>query len=88
MAELHVLEEVQSLCHGDVAVCLEQHHRDGLSRQHIANHELCQDVESKLRIGDTLDHADGNQEDDGEQHSDDHRPPRQMRVPDEDGDER
>lgn len=88
MTELHVLQEVQGLRHGDIAVCLEQHHGNRLSGKHVTNHKLSQDVEAKLGIGDTLDHSDGDKEDEGQKHGDDHCPPGEVGIPDEDGDQR
>lgn len=87
VTELHILDKVQSLSHGDVAEGLEEHHGDWSSRKHVTNHKLGEHVEPKLRVGGALDHADGDEEDNGEQERDDERPPRQMRVPDQDRNE-
>lgn len=88
MPELHVLEEIQGLRHRDVAVRLEQHHGNRLSGKHVTDHELGQHVESELSVGDALYHADGHQENNRNQHGDDHCPPGQVGIPDEDRNER
>lgn len=88
MTEFHVLDKVQSLSHCDVAKCLEEHHGYRPSRKHVTNHELGQHVESELRVGGTLNHADWDEEDNGEQERNDQRPPSQMSVPDQDRDHR
>lgn len=85
--ELHILNEVQSLSHRDIAEGLEEHHGNWPPRKHITNNELGQHVETKLRVGDALDHADRDEEDNGEQERNDQRPPRQMGIPDQDGNE-
>lgn len=82
MAKFHVLDEVESLSHCNVSEGLEEHHGYWSSRKHVTNYELGQHVESELRVGDTLNHADGNEEDDREQERNNQRPPRQMSVPD------
>lgn len=88
MPELHVLQEVQRLSHGDIPVRLEEHHGNGTPRKHVSNNKLGQHVETKLGVGDTLHHANGDQEDNRQKHGDDHRPPGQVSVPDQDGDQR
>lgn len=88
VTEFHVLNKVQRLGHCDVAEGLEQHHGHRSSRKHVPNHELGQHVESKLRVGDALDHANGDEEDNGEQERNDQRPPGQVGVPDQDRNER
>lgn len=87
MAEFHVLNKVQSLSHCDVAEGLEEHHGYWSSRKHVTNHEFGQHVEPELRVSDALDHADGDEEDNGEQERNDQRPPCQMGVPDQDSNE-
>lgn len=81
MPELHILQKVQCLSHGNVAISLEQHHGNRPSREHIPDHELSQDIETYLRVGDPLNHTDRDQEDDGQKHCDNHCPPGEMRIP-------
>lgn len=88
VTKFHILNKVQSLSHCDVAEGLEEHHGYWSSRKHVTNHELGQHVEPKLRVGDALDHADGDEEDNGEQKRYDQRPPSEMGVPDQDSNER
>ena len=87
VTEFHILNKVQSLGHCDVSEGLEEHHGYRSPRKHVTDHELGQHVESKLSVGDSLDHADGDEEDNGEQERNDKRPPCQMSVPDQDRDE-
>lgn len=66
MAQLEILEKIQCLRHGDVAVALEHHGGERQTRLHITEGEFSDDVCANLQIGNRLDHADGNQEDNGE----------------------
>ena len=87
MAHLEILEKVQSLGHGNVAVALEHHSGERAAGLHVAEDEFSDDVGADLPIGDGLDHANGDQEDDREEHGDDECPPCHMSVPGKAGNE-
>jgi hypothetical protein len=65
VTELHVTRESERLSHGDVTPSLEQHHGDGLAGKHEADDELGDDVEADLLVGNSLDHSDGNDVEEG-----------------------
>lgn len=88
VTEFHVLEEIERLSHGDVSVGLEEHHGNGSSGQHVSHNELGQHIKTKLGVGNALYHANGDEEDNRDEHGDDECPPGQVGVPDEDGDQR
>lgn len=87
-AEFHVFCIIQCLCHGDISVGLEQHHRVGPSWLHVSNNEFGENIETKLDISDCLDHADWNRPGGCNEKSNDESPPRQMSFPYIDGNER
>ena len=66
MAELKVIRELQRLSHCDVTPGLEHHHRDGLAGQGVADDKLRDDIETDLLVSDGLDHADGDDVDEGD----------------------
>lgn len=55
MSKFEVTHKAEGLAHGDVAECLEDHESKGTSGLDIAKHELGQDVETDLVVGDGLD---------------------------------
>lgn len=74
VTELEVGCELQSLGHGDVAPGLEHHHGDGLAGEGVADDELCDDVEADLLVRDGLDHADGDDVEEGDDEGEDEGP--------------
>lgn len=88
VTHLQVGGEGERLRHGDVAVRLEHHHREGPPGLHVPDDELGDDVEAQLDVGDGLDHADGDAEDAGDDQGDDERPPGEVGVPRKGGGER
>ena len=60
MAEFEVASKLKRLCHGDIAPCLEQHHRNRAAREGVSNNQLCDDVQPNLLVRYGLDHANGN----------------------------
>jgi len=71
MPHLEILQEVKRLGHADVAVALEDHHGDWAAGKHVTDDELGDDIQTDLPVGNGLDHADGNEEDDWDDHTDD-----------------
>ena len=87
VAELEVGGEGEGLRHGDVAVRLEEHHGDGAAGLHVADDEFGDDVEAELDVGNGLDHANGDHEDEGDEEGDEEGPPGEVGVVGEDGGE-
>ena len=85
VAELHVGSEGQSLRHGDVAVGLEQHHGQWATGQPVTDDQLSDDVETDLLVGDSLNHADRDSVDEGDEEGDDEGIYRELGLPNQDG---
>ena len=56
---------MKGLGHGNVSPCLKHHHCNGLSGEHVTDDELSDNVETDLLIGDSLDHTDGDDIEEG-----------------------
>lgn len=85
VAKLEVGRELESLEHRDVAPGLEHHHCNRTSRERVADDELSDDIETDLLVGDSLDHTDGDNENEGDYKRQDERPDRELCRPDFDG---
>lgn len=83
VADLHVGHVGEAVVGHHVAPGLEEHHGDGAAGQHVAEDHLGDDVETGLLVGDGLDHADGDEEEEADEDTDDESPPGEMRWPDE-----
>lgn len=59
VTELHVLSKGKTLCHGDVAISLEQHHGIRLAGLHVSDQKLGENIETKLYIGNCLNKPNG-----------------------------
>ena len=57
MAELKVARKLKRLHHGNIAPCLEQHHRNRAAGKGVADDQLRDDVESDLLVRNGLDHT-------------------------------
>lgn len=57
------------------------HHGDGLSRKHVTNDHLGDDVQTSLLIGNGLDNANWQDEEGTDTNADDVRPPREVGRP-------
>lgn len=78
VTKLHVLQEEQSLVHGNVTVCLEQHHGHGASRLHVTDDEFGDDVETDLDVGCGLHNTARNKPETADDQRDKESPPREM----------
>lgn len=74
VTKLEVRSEGKTLSHGDISPSLEHHHGDGATGKGVTNDELSNDVKTDLLIGDGLDHADGDDVDEGDQERNDEGP--------------
>lgn len=88
VTKLHVLQKEQSLQHGNVTVCLEQHHGHGASRLHVTDDELGNDVKTDLDVGRGLHNTARNEPDTADDQRHEESPPRQMSGVAEDNTER
>ncbi len=71
VAELEIGGEGERLRHGDVTPGLEQHHGDGASGEAVTDDQLGDDVQANLLIRDSLDHADGDDVEEGDDERED-----------------
>lgn len=62
MTELQIRDKAESLRHGNVAVCLENHEGQGTSRLNVSEDEFCEYVETNLGVSNGLDDTDGKRE--------------------------
>lgn len=85
VAKLEVRRELESLEHRNVAPGLKHHHCNRTSRERVADDELSDDIETDLLVGDSLDHADRDNENEGDYERQDECPDRELRRPDFDG---
>lgn len=81
MGQFQVLHKGEPLCHGDVAVCLEQHHRQRLSWNGVTDDEFGENIEAQLNVGECLDHANGDDPDSRDGKCEDQSPPWEMSWP-------
>ena len=81
MSKLEIARELQRLGHCDITPRLEHHHGNRLSGERVTNDKFRNDVETDLLIGDGLDHADGNNVEEGDDESEDERPYWHVRGP-------
>ena len=81
MTELQVAEEGMGLIHGDVTICLEEHHRDWPSRLHVSDDVFSEDVQAEVNIGCCVNDTNGYRPDNRDQETYDKRPPRQVGGP-------
>ncbi len=80
MAQLEVSEERETLRHADVGEGLEDHHRDGVAGQDVADDELRENLKGDRLVRDGANHADGDEEREGDDEREDERPDRHLRV--------
>jgi hypothetical protein len=59
VTKLEVRSERKCLRHRDITPSLEHHHSDRPARKSVADHELGNDVQTDLIVGDSLYHTDG-----------------------------
>lgn len=78
VTQLHVLQEEQSLVHGNVTICLEQHHGHRASRLHVTNDELGNDVKTDLDVGCGLHNTARDEPKATNDQRDEESPPREM----------
>lgn len=78
VAKLHVLQEEQSLVHGNVTICLEQHHGHGAARLHVSDDELGDDVKSDLNVGRGLHNTTRDEPETADDQGHEESPPREM----------
>ena len=60
-----------TLSHGNVTPGLEHHHSDGTARESITDDEFGDDVQADLLIGDSLDHSNRNNVEEGNDEGED-----------------
>jgi hypothetical protein len=64
VAQLLILDEIDSLKIGVKTESLDHHEGDSLTRQSITSHQFSQHIQSEERVGSRIQQTDGNQEDD------------------------
>lgn len=57
VAQLEIAREIQRLRHGNIAPCLEQHHRNRAARKGVSDDQFRDDVEPNLLVCNGLDHT-------------------------------
>lgn len=81
MSELQILDVRQTLIHGNVAIRFEGHHSQWTTWKHVADDKFGKHVKTNLNVCNSLHHSQWNNPDEGNDESDDERPPCQMRWP-------
>ena len=81
VTELEIRREGEGLSHSDVTPRLEHHHGDRAAGEAITNDELGDNVQTNLLVGDGLDHADGNDIEEGDDESEDEPLDRELSLP-------
>lgn len=65
VAQLEVRGELERLRHSDVPPSLEEHHGNWTARKRVPDNKFRDDVQPDLLVGDSLDHANWNEVDEG-----------------------
>lgn len=87
MSKFEVAHEAESLAHGDIPKCLEDHQSKRAAGLDVAEYEFGQDVETDLVVGDGLNNSNRQREAEGDCYGQQERPPRQVGGECEHGDE-
>ena len=66
VANLEVSDEAKGLCHGNITPCLEHHHGHRATGESVADDQLRDDVKTDLLVGNSLDDANGDDVDEGD----------------------
>jgi hypothetical protein len=58
VGQLEIARKLQRLRHGNIAPCLEHHHRNRTARKGVSDDQLRDDIEPNLLVRNRLDHTD------------------------------
>ena len=78
LTKLHILGEVQTLVHRNVAISLEQHHSHGTTGKHVTNDEFRHDIQPDLNIRRGLDDSNRYHPHESHDQTDEECPPGEM----------
>lgn len=81
VTDFHVRNIGETVVGHHVTPRLEQHHGNGAAGKHVTENHLGNDVQTSLLVGDGLNHADGNEEEETNEDTDNESPSGKMRWP-------